>query len=100
MIASRQEALRGVTEALRDGKVIALKGIGGFHLMVAAGDDEAVLRLRELKHRQAKPLALMLPSLSAVRESANFPRWNPGCSTRPRPRSSCFDSGKDEWRVG
>jgi hydrogenase maturation protein HypF len=47
--------------------VIALKGIGGFQLLVDAGDEAAVERLRTLKHREEKPLALMMPSLEVVR---------------------------------
>jgi hydrogenase maturation protein HypF len=46
--------------------VIAIKGIGGFHLACRADSDGAVERLRERKMREAKPLAMMLPSLEAV----------------------------------
>jgi hydrogenase maturation protein HypF len=61
------EALLAAAEAVRCGQILALKGLGGFHLMVAAQDDAAVQRLRELKHREEKPLALMFPSLAAAR---------------------------------
>jgi hydrogenase maturation protein HypF len=53
--------------AIRQGQIVAVKGLGGFHLMVAAHNDEAVRRLRALKHREEKPLALMFPSLPAVK---------------------------------
>jgi hydrogenase maturation protein HypF len=46
--------------ALRDGAVIAVKGIGGFHLACRAGDEAAVSRLRARKHREDKPFALMV----------------------------------------
>ena len=46
---------------------MAVKGLGGFHLMVAAHNNEAVCRLRELKHREEKPFALMFPSLAAIK---------------------------------
>lgn len=62
-----RELLAITAEQLRAGKIVALKGLGGFHLMVAAHLDEAVRRLRELKHREEKPFALMFPSLEAVR---------------------------------
>ena len=55
-------------EALRNGLIVALKGIGGFQLLVDARRTEAVARLRLRKHREEKPLAIMAPSLEAVRE--------------------------------
>lgn len=60
-------ALASAAQALRLGKIVAVKGLGGFHLMVAAHDEAAIRRLRELKHREEKPLALMFPSLASVK---------------------------------
>ena len=60
-------ALLAAAEAIRRGQIVAVKGLGGFHLVVAAHDEQAVRRLRERKHREEKPLALMLPSLEAVK---------------------------------
>jgi hydrogenase maturation protein HypF len=53
--------------AIRQGQIVAVKGLGGFHLIVAAHNDEAVRRLRELKHREEKPFALMFPSIPPIK---------------------------------
>ena len=66
VLARREEALQGAVTALRRGDIVAVKGLGGFHLMVDAGNAEAVTRLRVRKHRAHKPLAVMLDGLDAV----------------------------------
>jgi hydrogenase maturation protein HypF len=57
-------------EMLKAGKIIALKGLGGFHLMCDATSDSAVSELRLRKHRKAKPLAVMFGSLEQLQEYA------------------------------
>ena len=69
-VADRDEALRLAVAAIRDGKAVAVKGLGGFHLMVDARDEEAVVRLRQRKRREEKPFALMFPTLQAVAQFA------------------------------
>lgn len=54
-------------ERLLDGQIVAIKGIGGFHLAVDATSEDAVKRLRERKHRYGKPLAVMVRDLDAAR---------------------------------
>ncbi len=54
-------------EMLRNGAIIAIKGIGGFHLAARADDAKVVERLRQLKQRDAKPFAIMCRSVSAAR---------------------------------
>lgn len=51
--------LGGAIDLLLDGAVVAVKGLGGFHLACRAADEEAVARLRARKHRDAKPFAVM-----------------------------------------
>ena len=54
--------------ALGRGEIVALKGIGGFQLLADARSSAAVSRLRQRKHREEKPFAIMMPSLAAIRE--------------------------------
>ena len=67
-IASKEEALRQAVESVRDGKVVGLKGLGGFQLIVDAANEESVVQLRQRKHREEKPFAVMVPSLTAAGE--------------------------------
>ncbi len=59
-------AIGAAVEALREGAIVAVKGLGGFHLFALAADDNAVRRLRERKHREDKPFAVMFPSPAAT----------------------------------
>ncbi len=67
VLATGFDAIERAAEALLAGQIVAVKGIGGFHLCVNARDDDAVLRLRLRKHREGKPLALLYPDLKSLR---------------------------------
>ncbi len=62
-----EEALREATAALRSGAILAIKGLGGYHLACLAADELAVSALRGRKHREDKPFALMAPDLEGAR---------------------------------
>ncbi len=66
-LASRDQALDEAVAALLAGRIVALKGLGGFQLLVDATSGPAVARLRQRKRRPDKPLALMLASLDETR---------------------------------
>ena len=66
--AERDEALSEGTALLKRGAVLAIKGLGGFHLACDGSSEAAVYRLRQRKGRPAKPLAVMLATLEEVRQ--------------------------------
>ncbi|MCM1982135.1 carbamoyltransferase HypF [Lyngbya confervoides] len=60
------DPIQWVGDRLRQGEIVALKGLGGFHLLADARSEAAVQRLRDRKHRPTKPLAVMYPHLDRV----------------------------------
>ena len=64
------EAIRAAVRAIRDGKIVALKGLGGYQLLVDATNSAAVARLRTRKGRPAKPLAVLVDSLATAERLA------------------------------
>lgn len=70
--ADSSTAIGRAVELLSSGAILAVKGLGGFHLVVDACNNSAVLRLRERKKRDQKPFAVMAADLSAARRLCSF----------------------------
>ncbi len=66
------DAIARAAELLKQGNIVAVKGLGGFHLAVDACNDKAVERLRARKHREEKPLAVMSADLDTVLRYAHI----------------------------
>ncbi|NJL11084.1 MAG: hypothetical protein HC908_15455 [Calothrix sp. SM1_7_51] len=80
------QQIEHIAAALRAGQIVAIKGLGGFHLSCDASNEEAVSRLRQRKQRYAKPLALMGQVLPAFAVTAKCQRWrNSNYAQRPPP---------------
>ncbi len=67
-----EQALQAAVQSLKAGGIVAVKGLGGVHLMVDARDADAIARLRARKPRPAKPLALMVPDIEFARRLAEI----------------------------
>ena len=67
-VAPTDDPITMAVQQLAAGAILAIKGLGGYHLACDALNAEAVQRLRQRKHREAKPFALMVPDLATVRQ--------------------------------
>jgi len=65
---SGEEAVKQTIQMLMAGKIVAIRGVGGFHLSVDATNQAAVMRLRDRKRRYGKPLAIMVRDLEAAHQ--------------------------------
>lgn len=67
VLAQRHDALMQSVKFIQEGKILALKGLGGFQLIVDTNNSSAIKQLRRRKHREEKPFALMFPDLAQIK---------------------------------
>ncbi len=80
------DAIRYVRKAILEGHIIAVKGIGGFHLCCDARNPDAVKRLRQRKKRPVKPFALMMRDLETVEKECMIPeKFRPVLTGHQKP---------------
>ena len=71
-ISQSGDPVRTAAKLLRDGCVVAVKGLGGYHLAAIANNESAVAKLRSRKHREEKPFAIMVADEAMARRLAEF----------------------------
>ncbi len=83
LLGEREAALSGAVDLIRGGRIVAVKGLGGFHLVVDAANRRAVERLRHRKRRDEKPFALMFPDLESAGAAAGLTPLDAGTLLSP-----------------
>jgi len=83
-LALRADAIDRARQLLKEGAILAIKGLGGFHLACDASDDASLRHLRERKLRSAKPFALMAASLEKIAEFCDIAPEEHAALTGPR----------------
>ncbi len=76
-----RDAIILIREVIRKGGIVAVKGIGGFHLCCDATNEEAVARLRTLKKRPSKPFAVMFKNIASAEKSCVISQSEKECMT-------------------
>ncbi len=72
LVSEREQGLKDTIKLLKEGKILAIKGIGGFHLVCDATNEKAIKTLRERKRRGEKPFAVMFKDIEQVKQYADI----------------------------
>jgi hydrogenase maturation protein HypF len=111
VLAQHDDALHRAAEAICNGQIVAVKGLGGFHLICDARNEKAVQELRRRKRREEKPFALMYPSLDLIKAHCEISELEERLLTSPeapivlvQKRSDAEASGSEDesvlsWRI-
>jgi len=68
LLSKNNDAILETAEKIRQGKIVALKGLGGYQLICRTDDEEVIALLRNRKNREGKPFAVMFPNMNSVNE--------------------------------
>lgn len=71
-VAQAEKSIKRLALEIKKGEIVALKGLGGFHLLCNAHNEKAVAKLRTLKRRAKKPLAVMVADLNSAQKIAHI----------------------------
>ena len=73
-IYEKDNSIKSTINILKQGDIVAIKGLGGFHIACDAANKDAVERLRERKRKNNKPFALMAPDIETIKNTARYRR--------------------------
>lgn len=82
-LGDHRDAVEAAAGRLAEGAIVAVKGLGGYHLACRAADEHVVTALRSRKHREDRPFALMAPDLAAARELVELTALDADLLTSP-----------------
>lgn len=86
MISKKIDAITQATQYIKDGKIVAIKGIAGFHIVCDATNCNAILKIREFKKRATKPFAVMFKDIEELKKYADFNKFEENIlSSKERP---------------
>ena len=95
VIARRHNAMKQAANAIKRGKLVALKGIGGFQLLADATSESAVIQLRKRKNREEKPFALMVTSLAQAHKLCFISKEEEALLTSPQAPIGILNGKRD-----